>query len=428
MGSEKSLAKNKPVQSTGEKNFTAVVTINDEIVNPNNIISFYIRETVFEFLPTLSMTIIDNGQFDVDTPLFCGQEIKVTIRKSGETKKTVSDVPFSIVSFEKKSIDSKSGGLNVIDMKAIYNNVSLFSGLKSVAFGKVNFSDTVKEIGKRCGFSSDKIFVTDSHDRMNWCCLNMTFMDYITNTVKHSWISEKDCPVCFVDFEGRLNYKGIYENIVSQNRISMVFDLTGTVAPVSVDSGMIGTGESHSDIVVPYYNYEFKDFSGFMNAMEGGYTSTMTWFSNDTGKLEKETFSNIPKTTLSLYSNINKNQNGDVTKTYTFASDLYSIHDNYFRSTVKNTMILNRIFSECLVVYGASVSTFQNFGLLSKVNVDIQGTGKRAMKPLNEGGNYVIGGIILALNRDAMNEVYLCFRDGYNESETKGSMDDLIRN
>lgn len=426
--SEKQLSQNKPQQNKGEKNFYAVITINDEILNPNNIISCYIRETIFEFLPTLSLTVMDNGQFNAETPIFCGQIIKVTIKKTGEDKKTVSDVPFSIVSIEKKSVDSNSGGLNVIDVKAIYDRVDLFSGLKSVAFGKVNFSDTVKEIGRRCGFRSSDIFVTDSHDRMNWCCLNNTFMDYINKSVKNSWISEKDCPVCFVDFEGRLNYKGIYENIVSQNRISMVHDVLNMVAPASVKSGITKSGESHSDVVVPYSNYEFKDFSGFMNSMEGGYASTMTWFSNDSGELEKEVFDTIPKTTLSLYGNINKNQNRDVTKNYSFASDLYSIHDNYFRSAVKNSMVLKRIFSECLVVYGASVSTFQNFGLLSKVNVEMTGTSKNAQKPLNESGNYVIGGIILALNRDAMNEIYLCFRDGYNESETKGAMDDLVRN
>ena len=428
MASEKQFSQNKPVQTNGEKNFTAVITINDEILNPNNIISFYIRETVFEFLPTLSLTIMDSGQFNAQSPLFCGQIIKVTVKKTGETKKVVSDVPFSIVSFEKKSIDSESGGLNVIDIKAIYENVDLFSGLKSVAFGKVNFSDTVKDIGSRCGFKSSDIFVTDSHDRMNWCCLNSTYMDYINKYIKHSWISENDCPVCFVDFEGRLNYKGIYENIISQNRISMVHDHLMTVAPASVKSGVTLTGESHSNVVVPYCNYEFKDFSGYMNSMDGGYASSMTWFSNDSGDLRSEKFDNIPKTTLSIYGNINKNQNGEITKNYTFASDLYSIHENYFRSAVKNSMIMKRIFSECMVVYGASISNFQNFGLLSKVNVSIPGAGDNAKKPLDEGGNYVIGGIIIAMNRDVMNEIYLCFRDGYNESETKGAMNDLVRN
>lgn len=425
--SETQISMNKPVQTQGIKNYEAKITINGITVNPGNIISFYIRETIFEFLPTLNMVLEDNGQFEIYNPLYCGQIINVTITKTGESKKTVNDVPFSIVKVEKNSVSSNTGGLNIIEVNAIYDNVSLFSGLKSKSFGKVNFSEVVAEIGRTVGIPSSKLNISRSSDAMNWCCLNKTYTDFIRDSIKNSWISESDCPVCFVDFDGKLNYRGIYENTKSENRISMVFDSTGVFIPATVDSGAVQTGESHSNVVIPFYDYEFKDFSGYMNSMDGGFSTTLSWFSNENSKLEKETYNTIPKTNLSIYSNVNKDQNTDVTKHYSFSSDMFSIHKNYFKAAVKNSMILKRIFSESLVLFGSSVSDYQNFSLLSKVNVKIPNAYKNGEKALYESGDYLVGGIIIAMNKDVMNEIYICHRDGYNEGAVKGSMDGLVR-
>lgn len=425
--SETQISMNKPVQTQGIKNYVAEITIGSITVNPSNLISFYIRETIFEFLPTLNMVLEDNGQFEVYNPLYCGQIVNVTITKTGESKKTVNNVPFSIIKVEKKSIGSNTGGMNVIEVDAIYDNVSLFSGLKSKSFGKVNFSEVIAEIGRNAGIPSSKLNISRSNDAMNWCCLNKTYTDFVRDSVKNSWISESDCPVCFVDFDGKLNYRGIYENTKSENRISMVFDSTGVFVPAAADSGAMQTGESHSNVVIPFYDYEFKDFSGYMNSMDGGFSTTLSWFSNENSMLEKETYDKIPKTNLSIYSNVNKDQNTGVTKHYSFSSDMFSIHKNYFKAAVKNSMILKRIFSESLVLFGSSVSDYQNFNLLSKVNVKIPNAYKNGEKALYESGDYLVGGIIIAMNKDVMNEVYICHRDGYNEGAVKGSMDGLVR-
>ena len=356
-----------------------VIEISGMTVPAKNIIGLTIRESIFDVLPRLEMTMKDAGTFTSEIPIHSGDSIRIKIFNSSYQPKS-NDYGFLISSVKTISVDPNSPNDLIAEISAVLEVPEMFSALKSRSFGKKRFSDVAKEVAAECGLEPE--IKTKSADSMRWGCFNETYLDFLRKSILHSYVSEKELPVVFSAKNGKMVYCGISREKKSDTSVSLVFDALGTITPAPFDMELARNGKSVSKIVVPYSAWAMTDLKSWADVFDGGSGLSVNWFD---GEFRSEKFGD-----------------GNITKSDNFGVKSDNVHEYYYKAAGNNATLIRSMFSKC-----ATLTTgIYGFRPADRVYVSIpERSNAGSSQALS--GEYIVFQVLTVMNKDATNEI-LC--------------------
>ena len=167
--------------------FYCKLSIKGVEILPQNITVINIRESIFDLIPLLDLSFIDDGTFVEKYPLEDGDVISVELARSDLTGVPIS-MNFILQDF---SIDNKDGDnaqLVDISLTGIMKNQEMFAPVKTRSFSNKTSVDVIRTIASECGF--EPVIKITTSDSMVWRQITQSNFTMIKDTMKRAFKSE----------------------------------------------------------------------------------------------------------------------------------------------------------------------------------------------------------------------------------------------
>jgi len=375
------------------------LTIKDTKYNPVNIKSLVIRSFIFNILPTIEITLIDDGYLSEISPLEDGEDIDVVIAKSEDDPNPMSltfslfDYTIGILGDNRKSIINLTGILKVKDMFTTKNK----------CYSKQNSSSVLKSIASDAGLVFSNPHKLVPSDNMTWYNNSLSNFDYIKHVLRRAFIPD-DVMFFYADTKKNFVFTSLKSEIGKKNVKKAKFDVRKYESNVKDDND--------PDDTVWFTSYSIVNSSGYFNK-KTGYGFEYSYY--DLENIIDKSYRNISKITeLSFRNKDLVGKDKAVDKRYNvdyIEANLYGVE--YFESPMRNRFLKNNFFANSLVL---NVNALSQINLMDTIDVDIPSLFKEGESNEVQSGEYLVcgvqhevssGGIYkkkLALGRNGMNK------------------------
>lgn len=384
-----------PVIETSERqNFFCKIYIDGNKLNPSNIISCTIREWVFELLPRLELSILDDGVLFEGYPLNDTSIIEIEIAKDKE-QNVILNTRFDVIDFSLDIISDNK--FSVVNITGLLETKNLFFPIKNRSFSNTSknvLNDLCNEIN--LSFESD----IDTSDKMIWIQSNISNYDMIHHVLKRTRKVD-DATFFYSNINSKMKLTSLNVNINKSNFISAKYDLDN-YSKSEFDDPI-------DDNTVWFNSYDSLNTNGYFNRVNN-YGIQIGYYN-----LEKRLTEKIANNSNLITDNTFQSYSGDMVRFKNFGILTKNVYDKYYQTIVNNEYYKKNFFANSLVL---SINSRTNISLFDKLNVLVPSLIDSQFNDVLS-GEYLVGGIMHNISK---NNIYkknlVLFRNGYNTPTT----------
>lgn len=379
--------------------FYCKVTIKKIELLPQNITVLNIRESIFDLLPVLDMSFLDNGIFSEKYPFEDEDVISIELSRSNKDAVPIS-MEFTLQDYTINNRDGDNMNLVDINITAIMKNSGLFYPVKTRSFANKTSVDVLKSIALEIGFNpSVKISTSDS---MIWRQVNQNNYGMVFETMKRAFKSE-DAILTGVTRSKDFIITSLKTELKNKSSKKVIYDPFNTISDI----------EPIQEKKETYYfnNFDIKNISGMVNKTIG-YGVKYSYF-NFKDNFDKQITSDFHD--LTQFSSKNKNNIGKIVRNDSsyFLNEL-NVHRNYYVALAQNEYYIKDFFKICLIVY---MRPTDKINLFDKIDVTFPSFENNELTNQTLSGEYLVSTIVHQASKAGHYRMVLTlFRNGMNGS------------
>lgn len=382
-------------KSTGEtrQNFYCKFWIDDVELIPANISYCVIREWVFEILPRLEMTVVDDGVLTEAFPLNDDSVIHLIIGKDPQDDNPI-DVFFDIQDFSVDIIgDNKRQAVSITGLLKT-NNV--FYPVRNRFFRHKTSVDCLRQIAREAELKFDSSIITN--DSMTWLQINLNNYNMIKHLNERAF-KPNDAILVYSTLDNFLHVKSLKNSVLNPDTQQARFDIKKYAR---------NNFEEKADNKIIWFNgYDVINISGYLNKL---YNSGMRiqYYDKQTNKkiTVDENFSSFSDNSLN-----SKRKN--IVNDYVFGMLTENTFKNYPKAIIQNKYYRNLFFKQSLLL---NINPISQVTLLDKLQVNIPSMIDPDMNDVYSGA-YLVGGISHKIYQGGIYEKTISIhRSGINNS------------
>jgi hypothetical protein len=378
---------------------------------PQNILEVSIRESIFDLIPILNLTLLDNGILSEKYPLEDGDIIEVTLGSSN-LKKPVVSIQFILQDFNMESIDGDNIHLVQIVLTGIMKNKEMFFPIKTRSFPNKSSLDVLKIIATEMEFTP-KIDITTS-DIMTWRQLKQNNYQMIFDVMKRSF-KANDTILAGITRNKEFVITSLMTKLKNKTSKKALYDPLLSISLSNEKS------KEKTDIIY-FNNFSMSNISGMVNKTLGyGVEYTVYDYDKMSEKKIDSDFHPLTKYSFKNKDNIKKTSKDEGT----FFFNKRNMHKNYHDAIVQNNFYSNDFFKNCVILH---VNPNNSINIMDLLDITFPSFDNKNGVNLPQSGNYFISSIIHQASKEGYYRMSLvCFRNGINgssfmkESEFKSS-------
>ena len=381
--------------------YSCVVSIKGVEFLNQNILDCVIRENIFDIIPTIYLTIQDNGLFLENYPLEDNDVIKISVSRSSVTA-PVLNMEFLLNDYEVINKDGDKINSCIIKMTGYLKNNKTFEPIQTRSFSNQTSVDVFASLASEMGFALDSRVKTS--DNMNWIQASQNNYSFLHDVLKRSFK-----PDDAISLGVTRNSKMIITSLdtVQNSKITKnaVFDQEATI------SNAIDGGDT-----IFYNSYNIMNAMG-SNNKKGAYSAQFGHY--DLEKIVAGVI-DFTKNKMSKYSYKDKTKTKDITFNLIPAVlNNKNMHANYYKAMATNVHYNMDFFKNLLLLH---INPNKDVNIFDKVNINMPSMIGVEKTNTTVSGEYIVGGIVYQLNLDGLfRSSLLCFRSGYNPSSVMKS-------
>ena len=374
--------------------------IKDNTFNPTNIKSLVIKSWIFNILPTIEITLIDDGYLIEATPMEDQEDIQVTLAKSEDDPNPIEmtfsldDYAVGIIGDNRKSIVNLTGHLKVDDMFTI----------KTRALSKQNSSSVFETIASEAGLTFSNPNNLIPSDNMTWIQNTSSNFDFIKHVLRRVYIPD-DVAFFYADISKKFVFNSLKSNLKRLDIKTAKFDVRKAEQNI----------QDEKDKTIWFFAYSIVNNSAYFNKKIGYGFEYNYW---DLDNHYKKTYTSIDKVTGLSFRNkdladkpVQKNLSMDYIE-----GNVYS--EYYFESLLRNQFLKNNFFANSVILNVNSLSQIKLMDLL-----DVQIPSLLRESEINEvmSGKYLVAGIQHEVSSGGIYKKKVAIgRNGMNKSSYLG--------
>ncbi len=382
-------------------NFYAKLKIKGVEYLPQNLLSLNIRENIFDLVPMIELSILDNGMLSEKFPLEDGDEIEVELGSSDQVE-SVINMAFILQDFQIVNSDGDNLQVVVINLTGIMKNKDLMFPFKTRAFSNKTSMDVISTIASDCGFSPDVRIKTS--DSMTWRQLQQNNYQMIFETLRRSFKSD-DAVLSCITRTGDFVVTSLKSELKNKTTKKAIYDPHKAISNIGEKDTKAKTDEFY------FNNFSINNSSGMVNKKIGYGVEYSYWdFENFTTKKLTSDFHG-----LTQFSFKNKENVGKIVKAnQTGILNTLNVHKNYFEALAQNEFYISDFFKSCLVIY---VNPDTKLNVFDKMNVIFPSFDDNEVVNSTLSGEYIVGSISYQVSKGGIFRCCLgLFRNGLNGS------------
>lgn len=399
--------KKSNVDSTGHGlQYYCKCELNGVTIFPQNIINLNFSEWVFDILPRLDMSFIDNGKFFDKYPIQENDIIKIEISKNQANENTVV-IEFNVVDYAVQPADQGQSKNCVIDLTGVLKHKDMFYPIKSRCFSNKTSDQVFAQMATECGLKPElRIKCSDSMKWLQVTVSNFGMFDYVLD---RSFKTTDDVNFVYTDRRSNCVYTSL--NTVLNNPVK--FKLSHNPGKVMDVDGVFDSAKdkrNRENGEIYFASYNFVNFSSSTNKQSSYGVDNSYWDLTNKKSIHLSKDSH-PLTTFSYKEkqNIGKLVDADV---IAYASD--NQHKNHSLALTQNRFYKESFFSSCLYVF---INATDQINLFDKVSIIIPSLDGSADVNEVHSGDYIIGGIYHQIGKNSIYKMMIAlFRGGMNKS------------
>lgn len=380
--------------------FYCKLSIKDVDVLPQNILQISIRESIFDLIPTLELSFLDNGEFVEKHVLEDCDIIKIQLGSSN-LKTPVINMEFELQDFNVNNVDGDNIHIVQINLTAIVKNKNMFLPLQTRSFSSKSSLDVLKSIASESGFTP--IVRTSTSDVMTWRQIQQNNYQMIYETMKRSFKPD-DAILTGITRNKDFIITSLMTELKNKSTKKTLYD------PLQAISLSNEKSKDKKDIIY-FNNFSMSNVSGMVNKSIGyGLTYSIYDFDEVENKSIYSTFHPLTK-----YSFKNKNNTiKSVKNSGLFYLNLKNMHRNYPNAINQNDFYIKDFFKNCCLLY---VNPNENINLFDKLDITFPSFKNKNGVNQPQSGEWLISGILHECSKEGYYRMVLvCFRNGLNSS------------
>jgi len=287
-------------------------------------------ENMFSVLPTLNISLVDNGTYFNTMPMKVGRKIFIRIQPNpkNDTDKEIKPIISRMtVETTAMKIHPNTGSSYLIvncclDSQGIINEIVDYpkQNLLSVSTTE-NSSETIANVCGSVGIPL--VSEIEPLDYMAWVNSTLTAKKFIDKIVNHSWVAENDSSLFYVDIEGIAHYTSI-------KKLTQKSDKLKTISQVNLDylKQITDSKSLYETVLSPEGTLIFQDLKHInlgarVNNIGGGVQKTS--FYDTIGINDKILLATLDKTSNPdvLNSSLNENPDNGYVRYDASSDDIY---------------------------------------------------------------------------------------------------------
>lgn len=380
--------------------FYCKLSIKNVEILPQNILQISIRESIFDLVPTLELSILDNGVFVESYPLEDCDSIKIQLGQSN-LKTPVINMEFELQDFNISNVDGDNIHIVQINLTAIVKNKNMFLPLQTRSFSSKSSLDVLKSIASESGFTP--IVKTSTSDVMTWRQIQQNNYQMVYETMKRAYKPD-DAILTGITRNKDFIITSLMTELKNKSAKKTLYD------PLQAISLSNEKSKDKKEIIY-FNNFSMSNVSGFVNKSIGyGLGYSVYNFDEVENKTIYSTFHPLTK-----YSFKNKDNTIKIVKN----NRLYflnnkTMHRNYVDAINQNEFYTKDFFKNCCLLY---VNPNENINLFDKLDITFPSFENKNGVNQPQSGQWIVGTILHEASKEGYYRMTLgLFRNGINQS------------
>lgn len=380
--------------------------IKGEEYNPLNVFSLVVREWVFEQLPRLELIFLDDGTLSEVFPLEDNDQIDVTIATNKDDDEDQQlNMSFNVVDWK---INPHNDNSFYVKISAVMKNNDIFSA-RNRSFNNSNSLNVLIDIALEEGIDVLNPWNVTPGDNMTWYQYSINNYDFIKHVLERSFVVD-DVPFFYANSQNEF----VFTSLRSETEKS-----DETIARFNLEKTFNYALEEDDKDTIWFSQYDIVNFNGYNNK-QSSYGVIYTYYDLEDIVTDRLFYDNIygELSFRDATKVASDTQNPSIAPVY---GHLNNVYDEYFRSLVRNEMLIKQFFSFSLMLNANGLSKVKLFDKIDLIAPASFGAGGTSLKDndVNEvmSGNYLVGGITHKINANGTyNKLISLHRDGMNRS------------
>lgn len=374
---------------------------------PQNIIRLNFGEWIFDVLPRLDLSIVDNGKFFDRFPIQENDVVKIEISRNSNTDPSIV-LEFNIVDYDVTPSDPNFSRNSVMTISGILKNKELFNPLRIRSFSRQSSEKVLQSIASNAGLDvQTKIRCPDS---MNWIQANMSDLDMIKYVTMNSFLTTSDCNFSYTNRQSKFVFTSLNTELKNPVKFKLIHNPERVLDIKNSHDKSHNSHKKSKDKELYYASYKAMNFSGSVNK-NGAYG-----VSNNYWNLEKNKTAKVvsDKHQLTKFSFKEKDKVGITASSDTICYNSDNQHKNFQLAQTQNKYIRDNFFANCLFVF---INSNDEINLFDKVFMSVPTLDGGSDVNEVHSGEYIVGGIYHEIGKDSIYKMMVAlFRNGMNKS------------
>lgn len=379
--------------------FFMKLTLGEIPIDPQNVNYVIIREWIISLMPTIQISINDDGMLSEIFQLQDEMKIELLLGKTPDDENPLK-VNFMLMDYSMGI--STNNNYGIVELTGVLDIPLLFSPLQNRSFSNKSSKNVLSTIASKDSFETNFSSTWNPTDVMTWIQSNQTDYEFIQHIAERSFVKD-DASIMYFDSTGILNATTLNTIINKKDKKIARYD-TEKFVKMSFDND-----EDKNTIWFNYY--DLLNMNGYYNKINNyGVKIVYHDLSDSVTKDIKFDSSQLAERTFK-----NKNRVNRITNKQTFGS-LNNTHSNYHLALVQNQSRIMNLMGFSMVMNINSLSNVKLADLIS-VNIPQMVTYAQEGPNLQLSGRYVVvGKTYTATKNNIFRKQLIVARDGYNES------------
>lgn len=376
------------------QNYYCKLSIDDHPLIPKNISNCVIREWIFDILPRIEISILDDGYLTENFPILDNSILDIEVGVNPEDEH-IFHAQFEIIN---KVIDNIEGNkASLITLSGILQTNDLYF-TKTRSFKNMNSSQVISQISNELKLKFNKNLNLNTSDMMTWLQINQSNFQFIKHIVERAYCSD-DVIFCYADIFGNLNYTSLKSEINKSYSTKAIYSLE--------NFNKYEFTNKEDKKTIWYNSFNTANYTKHFN-MNYGYGLTGNYY--DSSKLNEI---NVNKDYHPLTEISNKSYDKTV-NVKTFPIFTNNVFADYFKAKLQNVYFKN-IFNISTVLNINSLSSVKLFDTIILMVNSLQ----RVELDEVQSGEYIVSGITHSFGNSSLYKKHISIhRNGYNRSQS----------
>lgn len=366
---------------------------------PQNVVVMNIRESIFDLVPVLEMTFLDNGIFTEKFPLEDEDVINIELAKNDKSD-TPINITFSLQDFVVNNRDGDNLNLVNVSITAIMKTTGLFYPVKTRSFANKSSVDVLKNLASEIG--CNPVARINTSDSMVWRQINQNNYNMIFETMKRAFKTE-DAILTGVTRGKDFVITSLKTELKNKTSKKLIYDPFDTISDLEP--------KKEKKELFFFNNFDLKNISGFTNKIIGyGVKYAYFDFNDVSNKQISDDYHGLTQFSFKRKENVGKIVRNDAA----YILNELNVHKNYFVAMAQNEYYIKDFFKMCLVVY---IKPTDKINLFDKIDVTFPSFDNNDFTNMSLSGEYLVGTIVHQASKAGHYRMALTlFRNGMNGS------------